>query len=284
MCSDLRGSFSSDGSPANISCSSARTTAPRYDRRERQRRRSSPSAPRRGSRSRIAVNSSCVAHGAEPTGLSGYEPSTIACIHRPFTCAFGRPACPVPSSSRPPARRSASCPARSPAFAAMDLGGFAIKAAPRPRRGRRRPGRLRDHGPGAAGRPGQITARQAAVKARHPDDGARDDRSTRCASRASTRIYLADQMIQAGDAEIVVAGGMESMTNAPYLLPKAREGYRMGNGELRRRADPRRPVVRVRRRAHGLGHRALHGRVRRHHPRGSGRVRGQEPRARRRRA
>ena len=45
-------------------------------------------------------------------------------------------------------------------------------------------------------------------------------------------IYLADQMIQAGDAEVVVAGGMESMTKAPYLLPKAREGYRMGNGEL----------------------------------------------------
>jgi acetyl-CoA C-acetyltransferase len=45
-------------------------------------------------------------------------------------------------------------------------------------------------------------------------------------------LYLADQMIQAGDAEVVVAGGMESMTNAPYLLPKARAGYRMGNGEL----------------------------------------------------
>jgi acetyl-CoA C-acetyltransferase len=45
-------------------------------------------------------------------------------------------------------------------------------------------------------------------------------------------VYLADQMVQSGDAEIVVAGGMESMTQAPYLLPKAREGYRMGNGEL----------------------------------------------------
>ena len=45
-------------------------------------------------------------------------------------------------------------------------------------------------------------------------------------------LYIADQMIQAGDAEVVVAGGMESMTNAPYLLPKARAGYRMGNGEL----------------------------------------------------
>ena len=45
-------------------------------------------------------------------------------------------------------------------------------------------------------------------------------------------IYLADQMIQNGDAEVVVAGGMESMTNAPYLLPGARAGYRMGNSEV----------------------------------------------------
>jgi acetyl-CoA C-acetyltransferase len=45
-------------------------------------------------------------------------------------------------------------------------------------------------------------------------------------------IYLADQMIQAGEADIVVAGGMESMTNAPYLLKQARAGYRMGNGEM----------------------------------------------------
>ena len=45
-------------------------------------------------------------------------------------------------------------------------------------------------------------------------------------------LYTADQMINAGDAEVVIAGGMESMTNAPYLLPKARAGYRMGNGQL----------------------------------------------------
>ncbi len=45
-------------------------------------------------------------------------------------------------------------------------------------------------------------------------------------------IYLADQMINAGDAEIVVAGGMESMTVAPYLLPGARAGYRLGDGTV----------------------------------------------------
>src|ERR687890_623974 len=43
---------------------------------------------------------------------------------------------------------------------------------------------------------------------------------------------LAAQGIMAGDSEIVVAGGMESMSNAPYLLPNAREGYRLGNGTL----------------------------------------------------
>jgi len=42
-------------------------------------------------------------------------------------------------------------------------------------------------------------------------------------------VYLADQMIQAGDADIVIAGGMESMTRAPYLLPEARAGYRIGD-------------------------------------------------------
>ena len=45
-------------------------------------------------------------------------------------------------------------------------------------------------------------------------------------------VMMAAQGIQLGDTEIVVAGGMESMSNAPYLLPKAREGYRLGNGEL----------------------------------------------------
>jgi acetyl-CoA C-acetyltransferase len=45
-------------------------------------------------------------------------------------------------------------------------------------------------------------------------------------------LYQADQMISSGDADIVVAGGMESMTNAPYLLAKARGGYRMGNDQL----------------------------------------------------
>jgi acetyl-CoA C-acetyltransferase len=52
-----------------------------------------------------------------------------------------------------------------------------------------------------------------------------------CLSGLNT-IYLADQMIRSGDAAIVVAGGMESMTQAPYLLPGARAGYRIGDGAL----------------------------------------------------
>ena len=60
---------------------------------------------------------------------------------------------------------------------------------------------------------------------------------------------LAAAEIRAGDAELAVAGGMESMNQAPYLLPGARFGYRLGNGELDRRDRPRWPVVR---------HRGLH--------------------------
>ena len=45
-------------------------------------------------------------------------------------------------------------------------------------------------------------------------------------------VMMAAQGVQLGDSEMVVAGGMESMSNAPYLIPKAREGYRLGNGEL----------------------------------------------------
>ena len=78
---------------------------------------------------------------------------------------------------------------------------------------------------------GQITARQAAVKAGIPMTVPATTVNKVCLSGLNT-IYLADQMINAGEADIVVAGGMESMTRAPYLLPGARGGYRLGNGEL----------------------------------------------------
>ena len=78
---------------------------------------------------------------------------------------------------------------------------------------------------------GQITARQAAVNAGIPMTVPALTVNKVCLSGINS-IYLADQMIAADDADIVVAGGMESMTNAPYLLSKARGGYRMGNDTL----------------------------------------------------
>jgi len=116
-------------------------------------------------------------------------------------------------------------------FTAQELGGHAIKAA------------LERAGIDAeqvdyvlmgqvlqAGQ-GQITARQAAVKAGIPMTVPAMTVNKVCLSGINA-IYLADQMIQNGDAEVVVAGGMESMTQAPYLLPGARAGYRMGNNEV----------------------------------------------------
>jgi acetyl-CoA C-acetyltransferase len=134
----------------------------------------------------------------------------------------------IVSSARTPIGRLSGALA---SFTAMDLGGIAIKAA------------LDRGGVGAeqvdyvvmgqvlqAGQ-GQITARQAAVKAGIPMTVPAITINKVCLSGLNA-IYLADQMVQAGDAEVVVAGGMESMTNAPYLLPKARSGYRMGHGDL----------------------------------------------------
>ncbi|MDQ3645688.1 MAG: acetyl-CoA C-acetyltransferase [Actinomycetota bacterium] len=78
---------------------------------------------------------------------------------------------------------------------------------------------------------GQITARQAAIKAGVPDSVPAITINKVCLSGLNA-IALADQLIRAGEVSVVVAGGMESMDQAPYLLPKARTGYRMGNGEL----------------------------------------------------
>jgi acetyl-CoA C-acetyltransferase len=116
-------------------------------------------------------------------------------------------------------------------FSGADLGGIAIKGA------LARAGVDPEHvdyvlmGQVLQGGTGQITARQAATKAGIPMSVPAMTVNKVCLSGINA-IYLADQMIQNGDAEVVVAGGMESMTNAPYLLPGARAGYRMGNGEL----------------------------------------------------
>jgi acetyl-CoA C-acetyltransferase len=78
---------------------------------------------------------------------------------------------------------------------------------------------------------GQVPSRQAAVKAGIPMSVPSVNINKVCLSGLNT-IYLADQMIASGEADIVVAGGMESMTNAPYLAAGARAGFRYGNTEL----------------------------------------------------
>jgi len=78
---------------------------------------------------------------------------------------------------------------------------------------------------------GQVPARQAAAGAGIPLNIPSVNVNKVCLSGLNS-IYLADQMIQAGEADIVVAGGMESMSNAPYLALGARGGFRYGNTEL----------------------------------------------------
>jgi len=81
------------------------------------------------------------------------------------------------------------------------------------------------------GATGQITARQAAVAAGVPKEIPALNVDKVCLS-GITAIALADQLIRAGEVDVVVAGGMESMTNAPYVLPKAREGSRLGDAAV----------------------------------------------------
>lgn len=78
---------------------------------------------------------------------------------------------------------------------------------------------------------GQAPARQAALAAGVPDSVPCTTLNKVCGSGMKA-IMQARQALLAGDADVVVAGGMESMSNAPYLLPKARAGYRLGHGEL----------------------------------------------------
>jgi len=78
---------------------------------------------------------------------------------------------------------------------------------------------------------GQNPARQAALKGGLPDHVAAVTVNKVCGSGLKA-VMLADQGIRVGDIDIAVAGGMESMSNCPYLLPRVREGLRMGNGEV----------------------------------------------------
>ena len=117
-------------------------------------------------------------------------------------------------------------------LSAADLGGVAIKGALEKAGVSRRPGRLPDHGPG---HPGRRRAEPRPHRRQSP-------RACRCRCPSITinkvclsglnAIAMADQLIRAGEVEIVVAGGMESMTNAPHLLPKSREGFKYGDTTL----------------------------------------------------
>ncbi len=116
-------------------------------------------------------------------------------------------------------------------FSAADLGGAAISEALR--RANTAPEHV-DHvimGQVLMAGQGQVPARQSAVHAGIPMRVPAVNVNKVCLSGLNA-IYLADQMIRSGDADIVVAGGMESMTNAPYLAPGAHGGFRYGNVEL----------------------------------------------------
>jgi len=116
-------------------------------------------------------------------------------------------------------------------FSAADLGGLAIRAALE--RAGVQPGEV-EHvimGQVLMAGQGQVPSRQAASKAGIPMNVPSVNVNKVCLSGLNT-IYLADQMIASGEADIVVAGGMESMTNAPYIAAGARGGFRYGNTEL----------------------------------------------------
>ena len=183
----------------------------------------------------------------------------------------------IVSSARTPIGKLSGALAQ---FSAMDLGGVAIQRRPGAGRDLPRRRRLRDHGSGAAGRAGPDHGAPGRVEGRHPDERAGDHH-------------------QQG----VPLGGQRALPRGPddpgrrrrhrgrrghgvhdqRALPPAQGACRLSHGQRGgpRRADPGRPVVRVRRGAHGFGHRALLRRLRRPHPRGPGRARGQEPRPRR---
>ena len=116
-------------------------------------------------------------------------------------------------------------------LSASDLGGVAIKGA------LNRTGVQADEidevimGTVLQAGQGQIPSRQAATKAGLPWSVKTETINKVCASGMRS-VTLGDQLIRLGDEEVIVAGGMESMSNAPYYLPKARFGLKMGDGEL----------------------------------------------------
>jgi acetyl-CoA C-acetyltransferase len=98
------------------------------------------------------------------------------------------------------------------------------------------------HGQRRVGGARQAPARQAALHGGLSDNVSALTINKVCGSGLKA-VMLASQGIATGDSSVVVAGGMESMSNAPYLLARVREGLRMGHGEAARLDDQRRPLV-----------------------------------------
>jgi len=116
-------------------------------------------------------------------------------------------------------------------LSATELGGVAIKGALE--RANVQPEEV-DHvllGTVLQGGQGQLPSRQAARNANIPWETSTETINKVCASGMRS-VALADLLIRAGEKETIVAGGIESMSNAPYILPKVRTGYRMGHGQL----------------------------------------------------
>ncbi|MEH7106229.1 acetyl-CoA C-acetyltransferase [Bacillus sp. JJ1764] len=117
-------------------------------------------------------------------------------------------------------------------FTASQLGGFAIKEALK--RAGVTPEDVQEviFGTVLQGGQGQIPSRQAAHEAGLPWEVKTETINKVCASGLRS-VTLADQIIRLGDEEVIVAGGMESMSNAPYFMPKARWGLRMGDAAVK---------------------------------------------------
>lgn len=117
------------------------------------------------------------------------------------------------------------------ALSASDLGGIAIKGALE--KAKVKPEEVNEVMMGTVlqGGQGQIPSRQAASKAGIPFNVKTETINKVCASGMRS-VTLADQLIRLGEEEVIVAGGMESMSNAPYYLPKGRWGLRMGDATL----------------------------------------------------
>ena len=117
------------------------------------------------------------------------------------------------------------------AHSATELGGIAIRAALDKVDVAERDVEYVIMGQVLQGGAGQAPARQAAIAAGLPTETPADTINKVCASSIRA-VEIADAMIRTGDHDVIVAGGMESMSNAPYALQRARFGYRLGNGEL----------------------------------------------------